>query len=105
MVMPYLRMSHPTPPPSVRPPMAVRETMPAGTASPNRWVSRSKSPRRAPPCHSHRAAGRIDVDALIAISRRGVHSKGRLAAALMIDPQRLGRAEPLLYFTGSIRCS
>ncbi len=47
---PYLRTSHPTPPPSVSPPIPVFETTPNGTASPCTWLSRSTSPNVAPPC-------------------------------------------------------
>ena len=50
MDIPYFRMSQPTPPPSVRPPIPVLGTMPHGTASPNTCVSLSMSPRVAPPC-------------------------------------------------------
>ena len=45
IVIPNFRISHPTPPPSVRPAIPVLETMPAGTASPKTWVSRSTSLR------------------------------------------------------------
>ena len=47
-VRPYFRMSHPIPPPSVRPVSPVVVTMPAGTASPNACVSRSSSPSNTP---------------------------------------------------------
>ena len=46
---PYLRISQPTPPPRVIPPMPVIETVPPGVASPNACVSWSRSPRCAPP--------------------------------------------------------
>src|SRR5437868_11374209 len=49
-VNPYLRTSHPTPPPRVRPAMPVFETTPVGTAKPCGCVSRSTSPRSAPAC-------------------------------------------------------
>jgi hypothetical protein len=50
MVKPYLRISQPMPPPRVSPASPVWVTMPAGTASPKAWVSRSSSPSRTPAC-------------------------------------------------------
>ena len=48
MVSPYLRMSHPMPPPRVRPASPVCVTIPAGTANPKACDSRSSSPRSTP---------------------------------------------------------
>src|ERR1700730_3295578 len=47
-VSPYLRASHPVPPPSVRPALPVLETTPVGTTKPCECVSRSTSPSSAP---------------------------------------------------------
>ena len=45
---PCLRISQPIPPPSVSPATPVWVTIPAGTASPKAWVSRSSSPSSTP---------------------------------------------------------
>src|SRR5438046_8724305 len=58
-VRPYLRTSHPPPPPRVRPAMPVFETTPVGTAKPCGWVSRSTSPSSAP-AHRHQAVVGLD---------------------------------------------
>ena len=55
---PCLRMIQPIPPPSVSPATPVWVTMPDGTARPNAWVSRSRSPSSAPACtRAVRASG------------------------------------------------
>ena len=46
---PYWRASQPIPPPSVRPPTPVCETLPAVVASPYCWVAASRAPSNAPP--------------------------------------------------------
>ena len=51
---PCLRVSHPIPPPRVRPATPVCVTIPAGTASPNACVARSSSPRVTPASTSAR---------------------------------------------------
>ena len=48
IVRPCLRVSHPIPPPRVRPATPVCVTIPAGTASPNACVARSSSPSVTP---------------------------------------------------------
>ena len=47
-VMPYVRLSQPNPPPSVRPAIPVVELMPVGTARARAWVAASRSPNVAP---------------------------------------------------------
>ena len=55
---PYFRLSHPIPPPRVRPPTPVWLIRPTGTASPCAWVAASRSPSRAPPpTFARRASG------------------------------------------------
>ena len=49
-VAPYLRISQPMPPPSVRPAMPVWVTIPPTVASPWSCVSRSSSPQSTPAC-------------------------------------------------------
>ncbi len=49
MVSPYMRVRWPRPPPSVRPPTPVLETIPLGVARPCSPVARSTSPQVAPP--------------------------------------------------------
>ena len=76
MVMPYLRLSQPKPPPSVRPAMPVVELMPTGVARPWAWVAASRSASVAPPSMvTRRAAGstlrglhlrEVDHDAVVA---------------------------------------
>ncbi len=57
-VMPYLRLSQPKPPPSVRPATPVVELMPSGVARPCAWAAASKSPRVQPGSTlARRAAG------------------------------------------------
>ena len=48
MVMPYLRVSQPKPPPKVKPAMPVVELIPTGVARPWAWIAASKSARVAP---------------------------------------------------------
>ena len=48
MVSPNRRIVNPMPPPRVSPARPVCETKPAGTTSPNAWVSRSSSPSSTP---------------------------------------------------------
>ena len=58
IVMPYLRLSQPKPPPSVSPPMPVVELMPTGVARPWAWVAASRSASVAPPSmETRRRAG------------------------------------------------
>ena len=65
MVMPYLRLSQPKPPPSVSPAMPVVELMPTGVARPWAWVAASRSASVAPPSMvTRRAPGS---------TRRGLH--------------------------------
>ena len=55
---PALRLSHPMPPPSVRPPMPVWLTKPPTVARPCAWVAASTSAQVAPPPQTaRRAAG------------------------------------------------
>ena len=63
-VRPCLRSSQPMPPPRVKPPSPVVETRPPVTASPNAWVSWSKSAQVAPPCATARRRLRVDRDGL-----------------------------------------
>ena len=57
-VSPHWRASQPIPPPRVRPPTPVCETLPAVVASPYGWVATSSAPSRAPPCtHARRRSG------------------------------------------------
>ena len=65
MVMPYLRLSQPKPPPSVSPAMPVVELMPTGVARPWAWVAASRSAERGAALDGD--AARAGVDA------RGLH--------------------------------
>ena len=47
---PHRRLSQPMPPPSVNPAIPVEDTRPPVTASPNCWVSMSRSRQTQPPC-------------------------------------------------------
>ncbi len=62
-VRPTLRISQPMPPPSVNPAIPVVDTSPPVTASPNAWVSWSKSAHVAAALGDGGAAGGVDAHA------------------------------------------
>lgn len=94
IVSPNRRLSHPMPPPRVRPPTPVCDTTPAGVTSPYRSPAASTSPSNAPPETSAvRASGSIVTsfinDRSSTIPRSQVDSPGKLW-----PPQRTASKTP-----------
>ena len=96
---PYFGISHPSPPPSVRPAIPVLPTTPPVVASPCNCVSRLSSLQRTPPCaRTVRARGvhvnalhRRQIDHQALVDRRPARDVVTAAAHRHFEAERAGQ--------------
>ena len=93
--MPYLRLSQPKPPPSVRPATPVVELMPTGVARPWAWVAASRSASVAPPSMVTRRAAGSTRAAFICERSITMPSSHRALPAMLCPPPRTASTSPL----------
>ena len=92
---PYLRLSHPMPPPSVRPPTPVWLISPTGTARPCAWVAASRSPSKAPPPTLTRRVSGSTTTSFMAPRSITRPSSTTDVPAMLCAPPRTATSRPL----------
>ena len=102
---PYFRLSHPIPPPRVRPPTPVWLIRPTGTARPCSCVAASSVPSRAPPpTFTRRASGSTDT-AFMALRSMTRPSSTTPAPDMLWAPQRTAISTPCIAANRTAACT